>query len=375
MDNHRILKFSYLLPIIILTAIACDSGNRVSGTFTDIEFVNLFSSTSDDGPSCYRIPSLIKAEDGSLIAAIDERNINCGDLRANEDINIVYRKSTDSGASWSTIKTIVDYPIGESASDPSMIVDRLTGELFLFFNYMNLRIAPNQYFLQYVSSKDNGDSWSKPIDITDQISKPNWQHDFKFITSGRGIQTRSGTLLHTLVNLENGLHVFGSYDHGVHWFLIDTPIAPGDESKIVELNDDSWMINSRVNKSGLRYVHTSSDQGMTWQTKTDTTLIDPSCNASLIRYTSIKDGGDKNRLLFANANSSTSRENLTIRISYDEGTTWTHSKTVYKGKAAYASLCILDDGDIGVFFEKDDYMENVFVKVTLEWLTDGMDAL
>ncbi|MFK7931990.1 MAG: exo-alpha-sialidase, partial [Saprospiraceae bacterium] len=247
-------------------------------------FVNLFSTTENDKVSCYRIPVLLKTQNGNLIAAIDERNTSCADLRANKDINIVIRRSEDNGQSWLPIQIVVDYPFGESASDPSLILDTSTGKIFMFFNYMDVEKSPNQYFLQYISSTDNGKTWSTPVDITNQISKPEWANDFKFITSGRGIQTKSGKLLHTLVNLERGLHVFGSDDQGQSWYLIDTPITPGDESKIVELADGSWMINSRVNKSGLRYVHTSDNEGKTWVSKPDSTLIDPSCNASLIRY-------------------------------------------------------------------------------------------
>jgi len=369
------LKFLYLIPILLLSSFACNLQRRVPSEHDKIEFINLFSTALNEEASCYRIPALISTQNGNLIAAIDERNISCGDLKYNKDINIVIRISEDNGKSWSDIKRIVDYPFGESASDPSMILDQTSGEIFMFFNYMDLEKAHDEYFLKFVSSKDNGKSWSNPIDITNQISKSSWDHDFKFITSGRGIQSRSGTLLHTLENLNNGLHVFSSKDHGKNWFLIDTPISPGDESKIVELNDSSWMINSRVHKSGLRYVHTSTDYGKSWESKPDSALIDPACNASLIRYTSIRDGSNKNRLLFSNANSKNSRENLSIKISYDEGKTWKYSKSVYKGKSAYSSLCILENGDIGVFFEKDDYKENVFVRITLDWLTDAKDSL
>ena len=67
------------------------------------------------------------------------------------------------------------------------------------------------------------------------------------------------------------------------------------------------------------------------------------------------------------------RENMTVRISYDEGKTWSEGKTIYKGASAYSSMTVLKNGDIGLFFEKDDYTKNVFVQFTLEWLTDGND--
>lgn len=339
-----------------------------------IAFTSLFRTTSDQNGGCFRIPVIATAPNGDLIAAIDERVPSCGDLKWNQDINIVIRRSFDQGQNWSDLETIVDYPFGESASDPSIIVDHITGELFLFFNYMDLIHEKDVYYFKVMKSKDNGKTWSLPEDITSQISKPEWEKDFKFITSGKGIQTRSGKLLNTIVNINKGLFVFGSDNHGSSWYLIDTPIKPADESIIVEWENGIWMINSRVNGAGTRYIHLSSDEGKSWfNSFPDTTLIDPGCNASLIKYTSIKDGDDRDRLLFSNAKMKDNRSNMTVRISYDGGKTWSEGKTIYAGSSAYSSLCVLKNGEIGLFFEKDDYKDNVFVRFTLEWLTDGMD--
>lgn len=335
-----------------------------------LDFKNLFNSEAQIDVVCYRIPSIITAPNGDLVAAIDERVPSCGDLKWNKDINIVLRRSADNGNSWSALETVVDYPLGKSASDPSMIVDKVTGEIFLFFNYMDLELEIDVYYLKVIKSIDNGKSWGTPTDITSQITKPEWHKDFKFITSGRGIQTSKGKLIHTLVNLQKGLYLFGSDDHGQNWYLIDTPIKPGDESKIVELIDGSWMVNSRINGIGNRFVHTSYDEGKTWQSISDSSLIDPGCNASIIRYSSINDGADKNILLFSNANNKDERMNMTIRISYDEGKNWSAGKTIYAGSSAYSSMTVLSNGDIGLFFEKDDFPENVFVRLTLHWLTD-----
>lgn len=337
------------------------------------EYQNLFNSSMKEGVACYRIPSIVTAPNGDLIAAIDERVPTCHDVKYNPNINIVVRRSSNNGKTWSPIETVVDFPLGQSGSDPSMIVDRETKEIFLFYNYMDLDKEKNVIYLHMVKSFDNGKTWSKPIDITHQVAKPEWRTDFKFITSGRGIQTKSGKLLHTMVNLENGMHLIESDDHGKTWNLIDTPIVPGDESKVVELADGRWMINVRVNKAGMRYVHISDDEGKTWNTSPAPELIDPACNASIVRYTSTEDGFKKNRLLFSNAKSANKRVNMTVHISYDEGKTWSESKTIYTGGSAYSSMTILENGDIGLFFEKDDYTENAFVSFSLKWLTDGKD--
>jgi sialidase-1 len=223
--------------------------------------------------------------------------------------------------------------------------------------------------LHVIKSKDNGKTWSKPIDITSQIAKPEWHNNFKFITSGRGIQTSSGKLLHCMVNLNNGMHVFGSDDHGKSWKLYDVPIKPANESKIVELHDGRWMINSRANNKGVRYVHISDDEGKTWETHAEEALIDPSCNASIIQY-DFKKKKKGTPLIFSNANDAEKRENMTVRISFDNGKTWSKGKTIYKGGSAYSTLTVLANGDIGICFEKDDYKENVFVSFSFDWLLD-----
>ncbi len=368
----------YLMSLLcfwLCVSSAQNHKNEISSKDKALDFIDLFSTGMVEGVSCYRIPAIITAPNGDLIAAIDERVPSCGDLKWSKDINIVIRRSTNNGKIWTPIETVIDFPLGESASDPSMIVDKVTGEIFLFYNYMNLDTEKDIYYLHVVKSSDNGKTWSKPKDITSQIAKPEWHKDFKFITSGRGIQTSTGKLLHCMVNLDSGMHLFGSDDHGKTWHLTDTPITPANESKVVELANGNWMVNARVNdKKGKRYVHISTDEGSTWQTKRETQLEDPGCNASIIRYTALADGYKRNRLLFSNAKSVEGRVNMTVRISYDEGKTWSKGKTIYSGESAYSSLTKLKNGDIGLFFEKDNYTKNPFVSFSLNWLTDGKDT-
>ena len=353
----RIL-FVFLFPLLIFSQ------------KSDLKFYEVFSKSQNSKVSCYRIPSIITTDKGTLIAAADERVLACNDLKSNRDINIVIRTSNDEGKSWSSINRLVDYPFGESASDPSMIFDKKTKQIYLFYNYMNLEKDKDVYYLKYVTSLDNGITWSQPIDITDQISKPEWKNDFKFITSGRGFQTKDGALLHCLVNLQNGTHVFGSNDHGKTWYIAEAPISLGDESKIVELNDGSWLVNSRVNNKGIRYSHISKNQGKSWTTRPEINLIDPGCNASLVKY----DYGNyinSDLLLLSNINNQSTREEIVIRHSLNGGETWSEPRIIYAGSAAYSSMTVLNNGEIGLLFERDNYSKNVFTKFSLHWLMNN----
>ncbi len=373
------MKKIHLLLFLPLLLVMCKGGEKklsvdtVKSIDNDITYKTLFTPDSiEPAVTCYRIPALITAPNGDLIAVADQRLGSCGDLKWNRDINIVMRRSTDHGKTWLDMETVIDYPSGQSASDASMIVDKEMGTIFMFFNYMNLDESNKVFYLRYIKSTDNGKTWSQPIDITSQITKPSWEYDFKFITSGRGVQTKDGKLFHTLVNLQRGLHVFGSNDHGDSWYLIDTPLQYADESKIMELADGRWMINARVKDAGCRYVYLSDDNGQTWTSYADSSLIDPACNASLIRYSAKSEGGAKyNRLLFSNAAFATERINMNIRMSEDEGNTWAYSRIIYQGSAAYSSMSVLQDGYIGILFENDDYSKITFSRFSVDAIIQG----
>ncbi|MGB0774202.1 MAG: sialidase family protein [Akkermansiaceae bacterium] len=341
-----------------------------------LEKKDIFISGTEDTHT-FRIPALITAKNGDLLACVDARRHGRGDLIWVKDIDIVVKRSTDNGKTWGPMETIIDHgdkQVGKPASDPSFILDRETGEIFCFYNFMDQVNAPKEFRLHVQSSKDNGKTWSKPRDITNDIAKPEWKMDFKFITSGRGIQRRNGQLLHTLVNLKRGLHLFGSKDHGKTWEFIDTPVKPANESKVIELADESLMINSRLNGKGFRGVHRSSDNGKSWEYAIDKSQVDPGCNGSILRYTSKAGGYKKDRLLLCHANSARGRKNLVVKISYDEGKTWSKGKVIDAGPAAYSSLTICKDGTIAVLYEPG-YKAVRFARFTLEDLTDGKDKL
>jgi len=336
------------------------------------------------GSKFYRIPAIVTATNGDLVAVIDARRKSPADLQHIRDIDIAIRRSSDNGNTWTTTEFVTEFPDGKVGSDPALIVDKTTGEIFCFYNYLDHDLEINKTrpskvavnYRHYVqSSKDHGKTWSEPKDIRDDIMPKHVKaRDFVFITSGRGTQTSSGALIHTICHVGKGGYLFGSNDHGKTWKALKTKMyAPANENKFLELSDGTWMINARSNGNKARYIHVSKDKGKTWKSHKDLDLPDPGCNAEPILYTTTKDGYAKNRLLFVNSHSTKGRKNLVLSLSYDDGKTWTHKKCLEKGAAGYSTITICKNGDIGVFFENGRKM--TFVRVTLKDLTDSKDEL
>ena len=133
-----------------------------------------------------------------------------------------------------------------------------------------------------------------------------------------------------------------------------------------------------IRHGGNRWYNISEDGGLTWQPTTSewTDIVAPACNGDLIRYSSVNNGGDKNRLLHS-VPAGSSRKNVTVYVSYDEGETWQTSRCVVPYNSAYSSLCVLPDNTIGLYVEESysdegDYC-TVFYNFSLEWLTKGVD--
>lgn len=324
-----------------------------------------------DGTHTYRIPAIITAKNGDLIAACDARRKSAADLKPQRTIDIVFRRSTDNGKTWSPIELLDPIDNG-GCSDPSLVLDSITGSIFCFYNFMVSDNSNSEFRFMVQRSTDHGKTWGKPIDFTDQVAGPELKNSFKFITSGRGIQTRDGVLLHNFVRVGAGVTLFASRDHGKTWLPLCN-ISPGDESKVLQLPDDSLMVNSRLDP-GKRIVHRSADGGKTWESAAAQELPDPRCNACILQYTSKRDGFSKDRLLFCNAASNKGRENLTVRISYDHGKSWSASKVIDHGPSAYSEITVLRDGSLGVLYEPG-HSEIRFVRFALEDLTDGTDKL
>ena len=176
-----------------------------------------------------------------------------------------------------------------------------------------------------------------------------------FASSGEGIQLKYGAHKGRLIQQFAGKVKQGrrqqppsrptasySDDHGKTWQRGAFVGTGMDENKTVELSNGDVMMNSRASSGGNggRKIAISKDGGATYGPVTvDTRLSDPVNNASIARmYPNAAQGSDEAKmLLFSNANSTSGRQNGTIRYSCDDGATWSAGKQFKAGAMSYST--------------------------------------
>lgn len=389
------------------------------------ETTTVFPVTPKNKPN-YRIPSLIQARNGDLIAFAEKRNDGIGDV-GNHDL--VLKRSRDLGKTWGPEQVIYDDG-SNTSTDGTVCVDREKNRIFLFFLKDKKQFA-------YMRSDDGAETWQGPTIIHTAVIKPEWDRlglkpgetldSHIDPESGKTSKTRSwkenwvqrygigpgnsgiqltkgphaGRLLVPVRHREEAksgkfqtfANIIYSDDHGATWTLGPNIAEFGSETQLVELANGDVLASMRnENPRDLpekrQLLAVSKDSGMTWNAaRKQPELITPKVHASIRRLT-MAGTGDKNRLLFSNPayprwenKHPYGRYNMTVRLSYDEGDTWTAGKLLYAPPASYSDLVALSDGTIGIIYERgpegsDHYWDELqFARFNLEWLTDGKDSL
>lgn len=317
----------------------------------------------------FRIPGIVRTPKGTLVAVFDNRYKHGGDLPA--DITVGVSTSKDNGNTWSPIRTAMDYaglPGGTGIGDPTILVDPSNGRIWV----AALR-APNsgqpifssskgtidakdcgQFYLSY--SDDEGETWSAPRNITKEVKRlgdPDTQEwGLVFQGPGAGIALKDGTLVfpaqiwgHKGKAPHHGVLVY-SKDHGKTWTSSKASPFGGSESTVAQLKDGSLLLNTREGAGPKSRVSAiTKDLGETWEKLETTPLRQPGnlCQAALLEM--------NGKLYFSNPNSG-KRDTMTLRVSSDEGKTWSKG-TVYDPRncAGYSTLCPMGKDAIGVLYE------------------------
>jgi len=346
----------------------------------------------EDGYACFRIPAIVKAPDGELLAFCEARKYNCND---HGEVRIVLKRSSDNGSTWGALQVVAEngnLQTGNSAPVYDLLDPNFrNGRLFLFYNTgsnaseYEVREGKAIREAWYITSTDNGKSWMAPVNITTSVSRPNHPSinpDYHFKEDWRGLANTPGHAFQFSTGKYRGrifiaanhsagppkndfsdyeAHGYFSDDHGKTWQLTPSVNFPGsNESTAAELSNGGVIMNIRnpTGNSKYRIIAVSHSGGSKWDTVyIDKQLPDPVCQGSMLNFKT-KEG--KNVILFSNLKDTVSRKNLTLYCSWDDGRTWKVISPICTGSAAYSDLVALPKFEVGVLYEKEGYSRIVF---------------
>lgn len=349
----------------------------------------------DDGVHTYRIPALCSTPKGTLLCVYDMRRRARRDLQ--EDIDIGLLRSTDGGKTWSPQQVIMDMGtyggFGQElngCSDPGIIVDPSTGDVFCFAVWMHqkagnhqwrkggsekgLEIGKSAQFMM-VRSSDDGKTWTTPQNMTSRWKRPEW---VLYAPSPQsGIALRDGTLVMPTDGRDEHDTRFSnlliSRDHGASWTVSSIGVWESTECQVVQLADGSIMLNGRTDRPiKYRTVAITHDLGQTWKPHETNRkgLIGPNCNGSLLRFDYLDEVRSRSVLLFANPHSQQRRNHHSIQVSFDEGRTWPPEYRLLLDEESgngYPSLTQIDERHVGIVYEGSG-ADLVFEKISIDEL-------
>ena len=349
--------------------------------------LNYVFKSGTNGYNTFRIPSIIKTKSGALLAFAEGRKNNASD---SGDIDLVLRRSENNGKTWGDLIVIRDD--GDNVcGNPSPVLDNKTGNIFLLSTW-NLgrdteRMIINETSedtrrIYVMSSGDDGNSWSEPTEITKDVKKDNWTWYATGPVHGIQIQNGShkGRMIIPCDHIESKSkkyysHIIFSDDGGNSWEIGGiTPQDYVNECTVAEINKGKLLLNMRNydRTQENRKISVSDDGGITWgNIYSDETLIEPICQASLLRYSF--SGKYKKHLMFLNPSDKKKRINMTLKLSSDYGKTWNSKLVLHTGPSAYSDLTRLNGDGIGCLFEagvSSPYEGIVFKEVKIDDLKE-----
>jgi sialidase-1 len=351
-----------------------------------------------NGIARFRIPGIVVTTKGTVLAYAEARKNNSADWG---EIEVHLRRSIDGGKSWEPAKHIAHsgariegHPhakagsaLEQTVNNPVAIVDRETGAVEFLYCVNYARCFS-------IRSMDDGLTWSAPTEITATFEPFRAKVDWKVIATGpgHGIQLKGGRIVVPvwLAFGKAGAHspsaagTIFSDDHGKTWqagelcLPNEGALTNPNETMLTELSDGRVMLVARsVSKASRKLITFSPDGAKNWTHPVfHDQLWEPICMASIVAYPA-KPG----TLIFSNPHTlgldkegkeipggRGKRENLSIKLSRDDGKTWPMNKTLEAGPSAYSDLGVLPDGTVLCLYEGKADIH--VARFNLEWIAN-----
>ena len=330
----------------------------------------------NDGSASFRIPGLVTTNKGTLLGVYDVRYNSSVDLQEYVDVGL--SRSTDGGKSWEKMRLPLSFgeygglPKAQNGvGDPSILVDTQTNTVWVVAAWAHGMGNQRAWWsshpgmdinhtaqLVLAKSTDDGKTWSKPINITEQVKDPSWY--FLLQGPGRGITMSDGTLVFPTQFIDStrvpNAGIMYSKDRGKTWKMHNMARTNTTEAQVAEIEPGVLMLNMRDNRGGSRAIAITKDLGKTWTEHPSSrkALQEPVCMASLIHVDAKDNVLNKDLLLFSNPDTTKGRNHITIKTSLDKGLTWLPEHQIMLDEAegwGYSCLTMIDKETIGILYE------------------------
>ncbi|XP_050164512.1 sialidase-2 isoform X1 [Myiozetetes cayanensis] len=331
-----------------------------------------------NGTWSYRIPALLYLPRFSMILAFAEEREDVVDEHAKL---IVMRRGLYNPSShhvqWNNMETIVTAQLKDHRSmNPCPVYDEVSGKLILFFiavpgkisEQHQLRTKINLVRLCYVTSMDQGRTWSTAQDVTDSTIRTEYKNWATFaVGPGHGLQllneARSLVIpAYAYRILDPKQHptphafCFISSDHGTTWELGN---FVGEESavecQVAEVHSCGRRVlycNARSTR-GARVQAVSYNHGLDFEGgQRVEMLVEPpfGCHGSVTAFPPPPDARCQDSwLLYAHPTDPKGRKDLGIYLNKSplNPAHWTKPSILFKGLCAYSDLQYMGVGPDG----------------------------
>ncbi|KAM6122503.1 sialidase-2 [Pterocles gutturalis] len=358
-----------------------------------------------NGTWSYRIPALLYLPRFSIILAFAEEREDVVDEHAKliATRRGVYDPTTHH-VQWNSMETIVSAQLKDHRSmNPCPVYDEVSGKLILFFiavpgkisEQHQLRTKINLVRLCYVTSMDQGRTWSPAQDVTDgtiSTEYKNWAtfavgpgHGLQLLNEARSlvIPAYAYRILDPKQHPTPHAFCFISSDHGMTWQMGN---FVGEESavecQIAEVQTCGRRVlycNARSSR-GARIQAVSYNHGLDFERgQRVEKLVEPpfGCHGSVTAFPPPPDARCRDSwLLYAHPTDPKGRRDLGIYLNKSplNPVHWTKPSILFKGLCSYSDLQYIGVGPDGsplfsCLFEYGTHQQNeeiIFVMFTLK---------
>ncbi|KAJ0067736.1 hypothetical protein NL108_010062 [Boleophthalmus pectinirostris] len=324
----------------------------------------------------YRIPALIYLQEVQTFLAFAEKRLSSSDHEAKI---LVMRRGTmteDGSVEWSSTQELQSATLpNHRTMNPCPVYEKKSNTVFLFFicvwksvtEQKQIHTGKNQTRLCYVTSTDNGQTWSNVTDLTETVIGETINNWATFgVGPGHGVQLEDGRLIipayaYYIPQRESGtvpraLAIY-SKDDGKTWRLSEMLREDSSECEMAEIIDHEGKSHLYCNARSITKGHRCEALSEALSENSDVSfdqvhfaseLVEPpfGCQGSIIAFPAPESAPDTQTwLLFMHPTHECCRRDMGVYLNRSplQSSGWETPTIIHSGPSGYSDLAYHGD--------------------------------